>query len=572
MFLRIFLFFFALVLIPTYSRSDLVINEFLADPNGSDGGQEFVELINTSLNVVSLDGVSLQFGNGTAGAIWTTRWTGSAATHLEPGQRFLLVDRNWQGEVTGDVEVYLGLQNGPDALRLVRGPGVLDLVGYGALTDPEMMEGSPAPIRTGQATARRPDGHDSQINADDFVLTPPTPGQPNFEDYSLDVLSTLFDPPCLDRPGLPVTLTVTLENTGLMAWPSGRIYLDGFGTTWESWLDTCLAGEERTISWIVPETIQGRFPLTLHISIPALEGLLSSFLGWYQVGTPSLYLNEIMSLPDAGQGEWIELRNQGTASISLGGFKLRDEDGTWQLLPGESLLAGQMAVLVQDESGLRQWSLANHQAGDPGPCSLTTSDCRVLPLGSWPTLNNSPPADRDFSDRVYLADSLGTVVDQVTLGGSGGELVPGRSWERVGASPLHLGASNWMPNTGHTGSTPGCVNSVSFQIPSTRDWLWEPPVLKPEEGVSAQHFRFVVESPLQGYTLQIFNTWGEMVRDFGGDQAGPGPRDLIWDGRDDTGALLGQGAYLSLLHLRDNNRATLKSHQAISVIKRSVDK
>ncbi len=558
-----------LILIPSLALPDLVINEFLADPAGSDSGQEFVELINNSSMSVSLAEVRLQFGNGIEGAVWTTRWTGDAEAILESGQRFLLVDRNWQGEEVTDDEVYLGLQNGPDALRLVRGEQVLDTVGYGALTDSEMMESAPAPIQTGLSTARRPDGFDSQVNALDFVLHNPTPGQPNFDDFALEILNSNFDPPCLDRPGPGVTVTVSLENTGLLSWPSGRVFLEGLNTRGESWLDACLWGDERTVTWIVPDTREGRFPMRVLFPHPALEDTLTVFLGWFQVGSPQLYLNEVMSMPGAGQGEWVELRNQGVTSISLGTYQLRDEDGSWQYLPSEIIQPGQLVVLAQDESNLLGWTWANSEAGDPNPCSLVTSDCRLVPLGSWPNLNNSPPADRDFSDRVYLADSLGTVLDQVLLGSPGQENLTGRSWERVEPSPSHQGASNWMPNTGQAGSSPGCPNSVSSRGTPAAVWAWDPRVLQPDEGISAQHLQFEVVTPGMGYTLRIFNTWGEVVRDFGGDQAGPGPRDLVWDGRDDRGILLSQGAYLAVVHIRDSNRATLKSHQLLSVIQRS---
>ena len=48
-------------LIPIPSPAELVINEFLPDPAGSDGGREFVELFNVGPVAVGLDEVVLQF-------------------------------------------------------------------------------------------------------------------------------------------------------------------------------------------------------------------------------------------------------------------------------------------------------------------------------------------------------------------------------------------------------------------------------------------------------------------------------------------------------------------------------
>jgi hypothetical protein len=39
------------------------------------------------------------------------------------------------------------------------------------------------------------------------------------------------------------------------------------------------------------------------------------------------------------------------------------------------------------------------------------------------------------------------------------------------------------------------------------------------------------------------------VRDLGGDQLGPGPRDVLWDGHDDEGAHAPAGAYVVLLRI-----------------------
>jgi len=157
----------------------LVINELLPDPEGSDAGREFVELLNTGPSVEALAGVRLEFGNGTESGNWIARWSAFDDQIVAAGERFLIVDRNWQGPAFADAEVYLGLQNGPDAVRLVRGETVLDLVGYGALTDSAMMETSPAAVAAGLALARKPDGRDTGDNSRDFQLAPPTPGEAN---------------------------------------------------------------------------------------------------------------------------------------------------------------------------------------------------------------------------------------------------------------------------------------------------------------------------------------------------------------------------------------------------------
>ena len=207
------------------ARGALVINEILPDPEGSDGGREFVELLNTGPGTESLAGIRLQFGNGAEGASWVTRWTGQVDSWLEPSARFLIVDRNWLGEPSGQAEVYLGLQNGPDALRLTRAEIVLDMVGYGPLTDQNMMEGEPADITAGRSLARRPDGRDTGNNRLDFALAEPSPGRINFYPYSLAVVTWELDPPSTDRLGEQVRFTFQIRNTGTEVFPVGSILL-----------------------------------------------------------------------------------------------------------------------------------------------------------------------------------------------------------------------------------------------------------------------------------------------------------------------------------------------------------
>lgn len=130
----------------------VAINELFPDPEGADAGAEFVELFNGGSLEQSLNGMRLQFANGAEGPTWYTRWTGSAEDLIGPGQHFLIVDRNWLGPAQGDAEVYLGLQNGPDAVRLEKEGVVLDMVGYGPLTDTFLFEGQPRGFDHGDGT------------------------------------------------------------------------------------------------------------------------------------------------------------------------------------------------------------------------------------------------------------------------------------------------------------------------------------------------------------------------------------------------------------------------------------
>jgi hypothetical protein len=560
-----------LIILPGASWSALVINEFLPDPEGSDGGREFVELLNTGPGTQSLERVSLQFPNGAEGAVWATRWTGTQESPLAPGQRFLIVDRNWLGDPAGQAEVYLGLQNGPDAVRLVRRETVLDLVGYVPLTDPAMKEGDPADIAPGLSLSRRPDGRDSGDNYTDFALAEPTPGAPNFLPFSLNVIAWELDPPTVDRMSIPVRFTLEILNNGTEIFPVGAILLRVGGVDHGSLLDQLPAGQQRRISWFVQPPHLGLLSLDIMVPLPSGPDTLVLHPASLQVGPGNLILNEVLAVPRRGQGEWVEIAVVGDQAVDLVGHSLRDEDGSWRPLPELRLEPGNFLVLAQDSFALAAWHLDNQAHGAVTDCrpELAIANQRNLP--GWPTLNNTPTGERDFADRVYLADPAGHVIDHLTIGGDGslvgGESEPGLSLERLAPIPRNPGASNWAPCTAGTGSTPGCPNSVARGGAIPMEFTIQPRILDPAAGASSVHFLFTLSGEQVGWELRVFDLWGGLVRDLGGENLGAGPRDLPWDGRDDQGRRAGPGGYVVLLEVRDRFLHCLAREKVLMVIR-----
>jgi hypothetical protein len=532
---------------PLLSRAALVLNELHPDPAGSDGGQEFVEILNTGTQSATLEGVVLAFANGATGGPWEVRWTGGAQLTLAPGARFLIADRNWTGVASPDVEVWLGLQNGPDALRLERGGEVLDMVGYGPLTDAALMETAAADLEPGRSLARRPDGWDTGNNRDDFATAEPTPGESNFQPHEWTVDGWDMEPPSLDRPGLLVVFTVHLRNTGTETLPLGPAVLIAGTVESRALLDETEPDEVRTLVFgFVP---QGEGPLPLELITPAVPGETALVLrpATLQVGPARVLLNEVLASPGDGQGEWIELRGIAPGAVDLSGFSLGDADGAMATLPPVHLEEGGFVVLAQDSLGLVDWLAENSEAGVPQPCPEPGP---VHALTGWPTLNNTAPDDRDFADRVVLVDAAGTVLDHVTLGGGGlqgGEGVEGRSLERMAKRPVNPGFSNWAVCGAPARGTPGCPNSVRQREFQGMGLSAEPRILDTIGASPLIHFRFEIPGGRSGWRLQIYDLGGALVRDLGGDDLGSGPRDMIWDGKDNRGSRAGPGGYVAAL-------------------------
>jgi len=555
-------------------RAGLVINEFLADPAGADAGREFVELVNTGPGAINLLGVEFQFANGSVGPQWTTRWQLDTDWWLSEGVFFLLADRNWQGEADHHVQVWLGLQNGTDAIRLLLQGETLDLVGYGPLTDLDLVEGGAVPLVTGLSLARRPDGNDTNNNHNDFVSATPTPGSANFNEYDLKIESVSFEPPSLTHAGQSLILTGVLLNVGLLDIPTTemRVLLRSGSGNNETVLETLFAGcainqDCQLFLGFAPNDM-GRFNVFLELNLPAENDPLEIQVGQLQVGAGEIYLSEVLSAPPSHQGEWVEIM-AGAENINLGNYKMRDEEGDWKNLPSVNLQPGEFLVVAQDSAALVQWHQENLAQGMVLDCpeDQMTGSLRHLP-GSWPSLNNNPPEDRAFADRVYLADAEGNVLDHVTLPGS--DSLPdgmGLSWERMSHYPSSSGWRQWRSCSAAQGGTPGCANSVADLLPTELELSVEPPLLDYELGIWVTHIRFVLDDDEENWHVEVFDLWGAKVRDLGGAIGGPGARDLVWDGRDEQGHRVPVGGYVVLLHKSQDNQSFRPVAKALVVVR-----
>ena len=211
--------FMLLFLIPSAAAS-VVISEVLYDAEGSDEGQEFVELYNPTAQDVDITGWKLEWGNGNYTDAWETEVTFEATLHA---YSFYLVGEE---NVTGaDIVADLDLQNGPDAVRIVdENDQIMDLVGYGEESDfnnSEYYEGTPMyDVQEGHSIERKPgfedplhgNGQDTDNNIVDFLdrETPEPQNSSVMEIPVIIVVMTRAVSPEHDfyTPGTEVTVTL----------------------------------------------------------------------------------------------------------------------------------------------------------------------------------------------------------------------------------------------------------------------------------------------------------------------------------------------------------------------------
>jgi hypothetical protein len=165
------------------------INEMYPNPDGTDSGNEWIELVNTGSETAVIDAWMLQWGTSSFGSDVSF----PAGTEIPPGG-FLLVG---DSEVPADVYAGISLGNAstaPDGVRLVDcredgDPVVQDTVLYGGLgeapEDAELLDDAGGQTMAvmpseGMTVGRMPDGEDSDDNGADFVTDlAPTPGAAN---------------------------------------------------------------------------------------------------------------------------------------------------------------------------------------------------------------------------------------------------------------------------------------------------------------------------------------------------------------------------------------------------------
>ncbi|MEC7985601.1 MAG: lamin tail domain-containing protein, partial [Myxococcota bacterium] len=173
------------------------INEIFPNPDGTDGGSEWIEFYNTGMQAVRLDSWTIE----TASSSWSSRYSFPAETIIEP-QSFLLL-----GEELVPLEVVdltttssLSLGNastGLDGVRLKDCPGeVEDTILYGkggavassdevTFYDDDGGESFAIFPDSGLSIGRYPDGEDSNDNRADFQSNmQPSPGIENIENAS----------------------------------------------------------------------------------------------------------------------------------------------------------------------------------------------------------------------------------------------------------------------------------------------------------------------------------------------------------------------------------------------------
>jgi len=530
------------------AAADLLLNEVLYDPDGIDEGAEFVEIWNPDPAPRPLEGVVLESGDGSRSGAWTVVWSGTAGDTVSPGVPYL---------VRGGA-LAAPLQNGPDAVRLRRGEAVLDLLGYGALEEGGPYEGAPAAdAPSGQSLARREDGADTGVNADDWSPEPiPTPGRANRPELAVVFLpGGLALDPAVPWPGESVRATLRAWNRGRRAVTPAEWGLELERMPLEEPADSAGAGPRPAVPIAAPDGIAlapgesasvsvgfvappGRALLALRARVAgrgeAAGAIADTALARTRVGGGPAIVGEFACRGSAG--EWIEIETVEPLE-DLGGLLVADRAGAAVRIDRgpapRAAAAGERFVLAESPADLR--------------ARFALPESALLALqGAWPTLNDSD-GDDGLADVVRLFLDDGTPCDAV--GYSRDYAVRGGSVERLGPELSSAARGTWGESIDPAGGTPGRPNSLrasrggggrrgSLLAVAVRR------VLRRADGaVEPAILRLTREAGGRRLRIEVRDLLGRPRRLLVDGQRFAGEAAFAWDGRDDRGEAVPPGIY-----------------------------
>ncbi|MDZ7860203.1 MAG: lamin tail domain-containing protein [Candidatus Krumholzibacteriota bacterium] len=524
---------------PSICAEGIVINEIYYDHPGSDTGHEFVELYNTGEEAVNLNGFRIEFLDGRTGGSETYF---SFIDNIYLASQELIFAGGQYCVPTPEFTAMCGLQNGPDAVRLIYNGSIVDLAGYGELSLSALYESKPAvDVDAGFSLSRKPDGRDSENNNADFVPSSPTPGEKNFfrTDLELSIKNDeLF--PCANAP---VSLDIELKNCGL----------ENFSCP----VHICVAAVSKDIREKIAvisnkEALKSEevFGYKHDFSVSGFSDSVSvlafieededqntgndSACVSFYISPRDLVINEIMYRPDDGSSEWIELYNTGDNCVNLRGWFLSDANRAGKLISSSELLIapGRYLLLAQFPEGLKE--------------TLSDGNIAIHDVeGGWPVLNDySTPSSPEVIIMKNRRDRIEEKIEYHNIT----EEERGRSIERFSPFVCSLVKGGlWHRSAAPCGSTPGKENSSFNGLSAITEKLR----ISPNPFSLSRDGELVISGKARsrdsGFLVRIFNMEGMEVIRLAGEKNGADYFSLLWDGLDSEGRAVVTGLYICVV-------------------------
>ncbi|MDR9419363.1 lamin tail domain-containing protein [Gracilimonas sp.] len=155
-------------------------------------------------------------------------------------------------------------------------------------------------------------------------------------------------------------------------------------------------------------------------------------------------INEILYRPaSANSEEFIELFNRTGQNFDLSGWTLSDATGSANIPDGTQITSGEYLVLTDSQSGSMNADIVAKRN------QLSTT----VYVPGFPSLNND-------EDAIVIKNENGLVIDSLFYNETWGGNEPGKSLERKDPESASNDASNWATSTSEAGNSAGQQSSI----------------------------------------------------------------------------------------------------------------
>ncbi|MCK4957185.1 MAG: lamin tail domain-containing protein [Candidatus Cloacimonetes bacterium] len=423
---------------------NIVINEIFYNPDGADGGYEWLELYNPSSNSINLNDWQILRAGKEFEVIYTF------SDLIIPAQAHLLIGE----EMVQNCDIYtsLSFQNGgnaTDGIRISSADGsYYDTVLYDQPNTNNLPDDIYDPathfainVNSGNSLARFSDGIDSNNSQNDwFESYFPTPGTTNFYPIDLEIVSQ------------------DIYKIGDIHWLSTQIsnlstkHVDNLEAEFQIAINS-----NQLVACELPEipaetTIQFNYKLGLFedgyyltratVKLNNDNNLVNNIHeSAFLVGKSPIVINEVLYKNSGVTSEWVEIFNRGSCVYNVDNFVLKDESG------GEVSLS--CTIYPQE------YLIVANDANQVINSFPSLSPEKVFQPENWTALNN-------LGDKLILSDQFHTVFDSLEY--QDHACPTDVSIERV--NPFSDENITWQHSVAELGATPTLANSL---LPSNKD-------------------------------------------------------------------------------------------------------
>lgn len=271
-----------------------------------------------------------------------------------------------------------------------------------------------------------------------------------------------------------------------------------------------------------------------------------------------IIINEIMYEPDSSNSEFIELYNNSTNSVELGGWRVEDKNGD--------------SFSVNDISKILE----------PNEYFVVASDSSIIENYFWLgenvnlSIKNTSSLDLTNADKIiYLKDFRGNIIDSIHYSENWHNTnlteTKNISLEFINFELKRNLSSSWNSSVDDYGATPGKQNSIYVEklVSESKLNISPNPFSPDNDGFEDYTFiNYKLTQPIAQVRLKIFDSRGRLVRTLANNKPSGNEGTITFDGLDENKNPLRIGIYIVFLEALNSTNQTLDVVKEVVVVAR----